>query len=207
MLYSYLFFFFSSRRRHTRCYRDWSSDVCSSDLWLANRCLGARCSEEDVVQVAGQVGEVCSNYCRKVLGPVRRRKVSLALVEVLLDVVADLENEVGLRLGEALPAAPKLELRQPDRNRPFLGDDFRLERDWLEQTLELCKADEESTLAPTGDLDEVALPDGLREQLADPLSEARDGDSSWHLRQNSTFCTKRQLWTSSTSRRGLTRPR
>src|SRR5207245_7274234 len=27
-----LFFFFSSRRRHTRCYRDWSSDVCSSDL-------------------------------------------------------------------------------------------------------------------------------------------------------------------------------
>src|SRR5215470_18420977 len=25
------FFFFSSRRRHTRCYRDWSSDVCSSD--------------------------------------------------------------------------------------------------------------------------------------------------------------------------------
>src|SRR5690554_8125376 len=29
----YLFiFFFSSRRRHTRCGRDWSSDVCSSDL-------------------------------------------------------------------------------------------------------------------------------------------------------------------------------
>src|SRR2546422_7140988 len=26
------FFFFSSRRRHTRCSRDWSSDVCSSDL-------------------------------------------------------------------------------------------------------------------------------------------------------------------------------
>src|SRR3989337_4003832 len=25
-------FFLSSRRRHTRCYRDWSSDVCSSDL-------------------------------------------------------------------------------------------------------------------------------------------------------------------------------
>src|SRR3989449_7629101 len=27
-----LVFFFSSRRRHTRCSRDWSSDVCSSDL-------------------------------------------------------------------------------------------------------------------------------------------------------------------------------
>src|SRR5687768_11133205 len=28
----FFFFFFSSRRRHTRCSRDWSSDVCSSDL-------------------------------------------------------------------------------------------------------------------------------------------------------------------------------
>src|SRR5437867_4889159 len=32
------FFFFSSRRRHTRSYGDWSSDVCSSDLGLA--CTG-----------------------------------------------------------------------------------------------------------------------------------------------------------------------
>src|SRR2546421_5728067 len=29
----FLCFFFSSRRRHTRSDRDWSSDVCSSDLW------------------------------------------------------------------------------------------------------------------------------------------------------------------------------
>src|SRR5207245_5064573 len=36
-----LCFFFSSRRRHTRCYRDWSSDVCSSDLGQALRALGA----------------------------------------------------------------------------------------------------------------------------------------------------------------------
>src|SRR5215207_11439158 len=28
----FLFFFFSSRRRHTSSTRDWSSDVCSSDL-------------------------------------------------------------------------------------------------------------------------------------------------------------------------------
>src|SRR5947209_13430242 len=28
----FVFFFFSSRRRHTRYWRDWSSDVCSSDL-------------------------------------------------------------------------------------------------------------------------------------------------------------------------------
>src|SRR5256884_5988116 len=38
-------FFFSSRRRHTRCSRDWSSDVCSSDLLspepLGDYCTGA----------------------------------------------------------------------------------------------------------------------------------------------------------------------
>src|SRR5690349_21975639 len=30
----FFFFFFSSRRRHTRSLRDWSSDVCSSDLGI-----------------------------------------------------------------------------------------------------------------------------------------------------------------------------
>src|SRR5204863_1167908 len=32
--FCFSFFFFSSRRRHTRSLRDWSSDVCSSDLEL-----------------------------------------------------------------------------------------------------------------------------------------------------------------------------
>src|ERR1039457_1199545 len=31
-----IFFFFSSRRRHTILQGDWSSDVCSSDLFLSN---------------------------------------------------------------------------------------------------------------------------------------------------------------------------
>src|SRR5207302_8273230 len=35
-VYVVYFFFFSSRRRHTRFSRDWSSDVCSSDLLWAS---------------------------------------------------------------------------------------------------------------------------------------------------------------------------
>src|SRR5579872_249011 len=35
------FFFFSSRRRHTRCGRDWSSDVCSSDLNGVGPCIAS----------------------------------------------------------------------------------------------------------------------------------------------------------------------
>src|SRR5207302_3752629 len=38
--YNGAFFFFSSRRRHTRFSRDWSSDVCSSDLAQACRPTG-----------------------------------------------------------------------------------------------------------------------------------------------------------------------
>src|SRR3712207_8763438 len=42
MLYMCVFFF-SSRRRHTRYWRDWSSDVCSSDLYaLGIRHVGER---------------------------------------------------------------------------------------------------------------------------------------------------------------------
>src|SRR6266542_651748 len=43
------FFFFSSRRRHTSCYRDWSSDVCSSDLLLPGW------EEDDVLRLAATV--------------------------------------------------------------------------------------------------------------------------------------------------------
>src|SRR5438046_9545139 len=46
----YCFFFFSSRRRHTRLVSDWSSDVCSSDLvesvpsWRGFSSGASRCS-------------------------------------------------------------------------------------------------------------------------------------------------------------------
>src|SRR5258705_6663554 len=41
------FFFFSSRRRHTRCLSDWSSDVCSSDLFTGE---GAWAVQKKIVQ-------------------------------------------------------------------------------------------------------------------------------------------------------------
>src|SRR5699024_12004262 len=48
-------FFFSSRRRHTRSKRDWSSDVCSSDLAWSD---GVVTTEERrlLEQVAGSLG-------------------------------------------------------------------------------------------------------------------------------------------------------
>src|SRR3712207_6038342 len=51
MFYLSFVFFFSSRRRHTRYWRDWSSDVCSSDLIYAVL-AGV------VLKLEGETGEV-----------------------------------------------------------------------------------------------------------------------------------------------------
>src|SRR5438067_13185700 len=48
-------FFFSSRRRHTRSKRDWSSDVCSSDLARAEQ--AGKIAHRAVLQVAPGAGE------------------------------------------------------------------------------------------------------------------------------------------------------
>src|SRR5207249_6359029 len=40
-------FFFSSRRRHTRSKRDWSSDVCSSDLAFATSECDSSCAKTE----------------------------------------------------------------------------------------------------------------------------------------------------------------
>src|SRR2546421_13060838 len=58
-----LFFFFSSRRRHTRSDRDWSSDVCSSDLYDQSR-LNLRRNDIEgqkdlFVGLAFQVAKTC----------------------------------------------------------------------------------------------------------------------------------------------------
>src|SRR3712207_40959 len=51
VIYYSFVFFFSSRRRHTRYWRDWSSDVCSSDLLF-----GGRVRDTAVREVGGEAG-------------------------------------------------------------------------------------------------------------------------------------------------------
>src|SRR5690554_5961022 len=52
-------FFFSSRRRHTRCGRDWSSDVCSSDL---NKVAPAKWTKENIAYMKDQLKSLGFGY-------------------------------------------------------------------------------------------------------------------------------------------------
>src|SRR3989442_9338165 len=56
------FFFFSSRRRHTRCGRDWSSDVCSSDLVLGINLFGRGVATHRGLRVGDRAKRVLQLY-------------------------------------------------------------------------------------------------------------------------------------------------
>src|SRR3712207_7427974 len=77
----FVFFFFSSRRRHTRYWRDWSSDVCSSDL-LGEPGLPLVVAVAEVVPVAGRQELEPERVVRRVRAAVRR-PVELARVGLL----------------------------------------------------------------------------------------------------------------------------
>src|SRR5262245_65494562 len=86
-------FFFSSRRLHTRCLSDWSSDVCSSDVeWLVD-CVGARLT---LVTAYKHVG----HSVPRLHAPASRRGQDL--VDDLLAAVA--RRAIPLALGNAADA-------------------------------------------------------------------------------------------------------
>src|SRR6266478_10224397 len=68
----FIFFFFSSRRRHTRFDCDWSSDVCSSDLVLVNGALRRRTPD----------GAALLRLLMTLGTPTTRRAASRALAEL-----------------------------------------------------------------------------------------------------------------------------
>src|SRR5690625_7992299 len=84
-------FFFSSRRRHTRWPRDWSSDVCSSDLFL---------TEKDVVAEPKGVYNLKGDTAR--IEFVNRFK-EVQRLKTQLDQYTDLDEEQKARINNVLP--------------------------------------------------------------------------------------------------------
>src|SRR5439155_17665923 len=96
------FFFFSSRRRHTRWPRDWSSDVCSSDL------QPALCTRDQVHD---------PGWIRRDHASARRLLRTIVEVETDVSVRGEVEAERGERreahLGCAFLRVRRIERRQP----------------------------------------------------------------------------------------------
>src|SRR6266508_6058179 len=77
-------FFFSSRRRHTRWPRDWSSDVCSSDLVAARP--GADADRRHVEGLGGPSAQLRRDrlqHHREAAGLLQRQRVGEQLVALV----------------------------------------------------------------------------------------------------------------------------
>src|SRR5699024_11889668 len=87
-------FFFSSRRRHTRSKRDWSSDVCSSDLRLRKRGYSRR--PESLFRILRKLGLFPAAEKKKTYRPKPYEQMTYPGQRVQVDVkVRSEERRVG----------------------------------------------------------------------------------------------------------------
>src|SRR2546429_5222617 len=84
----FFFFFFSSRRRHTRCSRDWSSDVCSSDLFVSDDRLSPsqerNISEALGIKVVDRTALILDIFAQRARSSEGKLQVELAQLTYLL---------------------------------------------------------------------------------------------------------------------------
>src|SRR2546429_4362855 len=81
----FCYFFFSSRRRHTRCSRDWSSDVCSSDLFFDFHQAHAACRLERQAGIVTERWHFRSDAPRRLDDQRTLRHLHFAVVNLQLD--------------------------------------------------------------------------------------------------------------------------
>src|SRR5205807_7780698 len=114
-------FFFSSRRRHTRLQGDWSSDVCSSDLRLAeiearNQCDTRvyqvekllRENREKLPEADAKLVEEALEQCRRALadGSIDRIKSATEALEKTTHKVAEVLYRTGAAAAQGGPGGP-----------------------------------------------------------------------------------------------------
>src|SRR5206468_6711386 len=78
------FFFFSSRRRHTRSDRDWSSDVCSSDLFWLGGLWVWRAVDRSMARLALQAISEEEEAAASIGIHVTRAKLRITLISALM---------------------------------------------------------------------------------------------------------------------------
>src|SRR5699024_12123668 len=92
-------FFFSSRRRHTRSKRDWSSDVCSSDLNVAR--------EGNDITIVAYGAEV--NEALKVADSLAEKNISVEVIDLRTVSPRSEERRVGKECRSKWGRSPLME--------------------------------------------------------------------------------------------------
>src|SRR3712207_7756503 len=85
-------FFFSSRRRHTRYWRDWSSDVCSSDLIVDD--IDIACQDDKITT------EISELYSKVVSRSAGRARFLFVCASERLNTLGALERSEERRAGK-----------------------------------------------------------------------------------------------------------
>src|SRR6266513_2585952 len=120
-----MFFFFSSRRRHTRSKRDWSSDVCSSDLAaLEDVAQRPTIRDHHVEARVWQCPQITDIQFAVRLHAARKPPFrAIAMIELQLDVGDVGDNDAAAeaveRLSEASGACADFQYARPARHKPL----------------------------------------------------------------------------------------
>src|SRR5690606_39791149 len=137
-----LCFFFSSRRRHTRFSRDWSSDVCSSDLYEKSCSIFRHQRHQDMAKAKGQgffkdtwvilkqsvtgfTSEDCMKYSASLayytifsLGPILVLMISLAGIFYGEDAI---RGKVFTELNELIGSSAAMQVQEMIKNLELSG--------------------------------------------------------------------------------------
>src|SRR6267378_1984358 len=115
MILLFFFFFFSSRRRHTRSLRDWSSDVCSSDLIVTNAHVVDGVRDVTVALADGQQVPVRSEErrvgkeCRSRWSPHHEKKNTITCVSTVSPRAPDRLMKEAVPGGAVFPTLTRLD--------------------------------------------------------------------------------------------------
>src|SRR3712207_6670742 len=175
-----MFFFFSSRRRHTRYWRDWSSDVCSSDLLDAQR-VGEDLHEalQQLVAIGRAHGHAAETAHRRLTA----RALALGRGTAHLDLRALLLAAQTLAVGAAELARETVHHRADDHERAD-GD---------QPVLHLCAAQRVAVEHGVRPDERRGGEDALRDRVAQAEEEGiRRGPQEERLEEHTSELQSRQ---------------
>src|SRR5690625_4504982 len=151
-LYWFLLFFFSSRRRHTRWPRDWSSDVCSSDL-VAGSAAGVTALQMDI-KIEGINEEIMERALEQA------HAARLHILEQMNEVIAQSRAEIS----ENAPSMATIKI-DPEKIRDVIGKGGATIRKICEDTGASIDLDDDGTVRIYAD-DKVAAKKAIDTVLA-----------------------------------------